>query len=40
VAVPSGFRADGLQLGVTVIAGAFAEAKAATVVANDDARRR
>ena len=31
VAVPSGFRADGLPLGVTVVAGAFADAKAATI---------
>jgi allophanate hydrolase len=31
VAVPSGFRADGLPLGVTVIAGAFADAKATTI---------
>jgi allophanate hydrolase len=33
VAVPSGFRADGLPLGVTVIADAFAEAKAAAIAA-------
>jgi allophanate hydrolase len=33
VAVPSGFRADGLPLGITVLAEAFAEAKAAAVAA-------
>ena len=33
VAVPSGFRTDGLPLGVTVIADAFAEAKAAAIAA-------
>jgi allophanate hydrolase len=33
VAIPSGFRTDGLPLGVTVIAEAFAEAKAAAVAA-------
>jgi allophanate hydrolase len=33
VAVPSGFRADGLPLGVTVIAEAFAEAKAGAIAA-------
>jgi allophanate hydrolase len=31
IAVPNGFRADGLPLGVTVIARAFAEAKAAAI---------
>jgi allophanate hydrolase len=33
IAVPSGFRTDGLPLGVTVIAEAFAEAKAAAIAA-------
>jgi len=33
VAVPNGFRTDGLPLGITVIAGAFAEAKAAAIAA-------
>jgi allophanate hydrolase len=33
VAVPSGFRTDGLPLGVTVIAAAFADAKAAAIAA-------
>ena len=31
VAVPSGFRTDGLPLGVTVVAEGFAEAKAAAI---------
>jgi allophanate hydrolase len=31
IAVPNGFRADGLPLGVTVIAPAFADAKAAAI---------
>ena len=31
IAVPGGFRADGLPLGITVIAGAFEEAKAAAI---------
>jgi allophanate hydrolase len=31
IAVPSGFRADGLPLGITVLAEAFAEAKAAAI---------
>ena len=31
LAVPAGFRADGLPLGITVLADAFAEAKAAAV---------
>ena len=31
IAVPNGFRADGLPLGVTVIARAFADAKAAAI---------
>jgi allophanate hydrolase len=33
IAVPNGFRADGLPLGVTVIADGFADAKAAAVAA-------
>lgn len=33
VAIPSGFRTDGLPLGVTVISEAFAEAKAAAIAA-------
>jgi allophanate hydrolase len=33
IAVPSGFRADGLPLGITVLADAFAEAKAAAIAA-------
>jgi allophanate hydrolase len=33
VAVPNGFRADGLPLGITVLADAFAEAKAAAIAA-------
>jgi allophanate hydrolase len=31
IAVPNGFRADGLPLGVTVIARAFTDAKAAAI---------
>jgi allophanate hydrolase len=31
IAVPSGFRTDGLPLGITVLAEAFAEAKAAAI---------
>jgi allophanate hydrolase len=33
IAVPSGFRADGLPLGITVLADAFVEAKAAAIAA-------
>jgi allophanate hydrolase len=34
VAVPSGFRGDGLPLGITVLTGPFAEAKAAAIAAS------
>ena len=33
IAVPSGFRADGLPLGITVLAEGFAEARAAAIAA-------